>query len=101
MHKKVCIILLTTVLIMLIAGIITDNERIESNAGLEATEKSLYEIILAGNEICLYEIENNVKKLVKKAEISEIRKADGVLLRRGIKSENREEALMIFEDFIS
>lgn len=102
MHKKVYAILLSTAVVILVAAIFigADNDT-EPSSGLSVADKNVYEIMLVGNEVCLFEIKNGEKELIKKAEAADVRKSDYVILRQGIRSENREDALMIFEDFIS
>ena len=59
-------------------------------------------VVYAENEyVALYKIEAGKKELLKKKEYMPMRESDLELLREGIRAESLEEALVIFEDFIS
>lgn len=65
----------------------------------EPVEK--YEITMSGTDIYVYKIEEEEKIILKKAAASLPRKSDIERLRQGIEAKTLEDALLIFEDFIS
>lgn len=67
--------------------------------GEEPEEK--YEVTMSGADIYVYKIEKGEKLLIKKAAASLPRRDDMERLIKGIDANTLEDALLIFEDFIS
>lgn len=65
----------------------------------EALEK--YEVIMSGADIYVYKIEDGERELLKKAAAALPRKSDMERLEKGIETQSLEDALLIFEDFVS
>ena len=60
-----------------------------------------YEITVSDSEIIIYEINGDIKEVIKKDRYMPARDSDMILLLDGIECETMEEALKIFEDFVS
>lgn len=60
-----------------------------------------YEVIMSGADIYVYKIEDGERELLKKAAAALPRKSDMESLEKGIETRSLEDALLIFEDFIS
>ncbi len=73
-----------------------------SSVKIEEENKILYEVILEDSgEIAIYSKNGDEKELVRSKKASPLRENDEEILKDGIVTENLEEALMIFEDFVS
>ena len=66
-----------------------------------AEKECSYEIFTEGNEIVVYELKGNEKTVIKRDLYMPARENDLLRLRDGIECESKEEALKIFEDFVS
>lgn len=66
----------------------------------EAHEEK-YEVIMSGADIYVYKIEDGERELLKKAAAALPRKTDMECLEKGIETQSLEDALLIFEDFVS
>ncbi len=65
-------------------------------------KKNIYEIYADGNgNIILSEKSGNEEMIIRRGKASPMRKSDTEALLRGITTYSLEEALMMFEDFIS
>lgn len=107
MNKKVFILLLC---IMFLASfsfsLIGEREKTDlkevSSVKIGEKDETLYKVILTDSgEIAVYAEKGGKNELIRKEEASPLRKRDEEILKEGILTKNLEEALMIFEDFIS
>ncbi len=104
MSKKVIITVLIAIFIsiaayLIITGDNTDEIKSEEASGLAAT--SFYEISLVNDDILLSLIEKEGRRVIKSGKASPLRAIDLKEVKEGIRIESLEEALMIFEDFVS
>ncbi len=73
-----------------------------SSANMEKRAEILYKLVLENDgEIAILALSGDEVELVRKEETSPLRENDEEILKEGIITDNLEEALMIFEDFIS
>ena len=98
--KKARVAVVFISLIFVITGLLASEdwsmkEETENEVG------TIYKIMLEGNTLALYKFENDTKELLKSERVSVLRHEDEKLILKGIETDNREEAFMIFEDFVS
>lgn len=105
MNKKifwtVAVLSITGVLFLIVAG---GEALMESNSKEETVSSGaveLYEIVIENEYIFLYEICGDDKVTVRREIYMPVRDRDMALLKAGIRVYDREEALMILEDFVS
>ena len=107
MNKNVFTLLLCFVFLATFSFlIIGERERVDlkevNSVKIEKTDELLYKVILTEKgEIAVYAEKSGEEELIRKEMASPLRKKDEEILKEGILTKNLEEALMIFEDFIS
>lgn len=107
MKKNIFILLLGVIFLASFSFILIgeeekDNIKEVSFVKNERAEETLYRVMLTEDgEIAVYAEKGGKDELIRKEMASPLRKKDEEVLKEGILTKNLEEALMIFEDFIS
>ena len=100
--KKIFALIIAATLIWCVcfAVSVRENDTVYANED-NVLQKSIYIVSMEENHIVLYEIFGEDKRIIKKAPGMPGREADRIKLEEGIEAESFEDALMIFEDFVS
>ena len=106
MNKRVIFFVITVMSLFCIKCFcFTDYEKSETvfdkSAGYSFAEKERYEIITDGKEIYVFEIRAGEKRKIKSQRFVPGRMNDVKMLEKGILAYSLEEALMVYEDFVS
>lgn len=105
MKKRVRYVAIITLIMFALASFSTVGEKKEDELPKEVSNgkiKTSYEICSDENgNIILFEKSGNDKKVLRCEKAPPLRKNDIESLNEGINLESKEDALMLFEDFIS
>ena len=105
MKKVLCMIAVAVVAFAFAYFIIgsekTVNDASSGKIDLPVAKESSYVILIEDDDVVLYRTEKDEKILIKRERHMPARESDRALILKGVRVESLEEALMIFEDFIS
>ena len=104
MNKKLLTVVIAIIAVTVFCFSYGDYDE-EENAFVEekeiAEKPDSYEVLVEEREIVIYEVRDNKKTIIRKDLYMPAREYDLDILKKGIVCETREEALKIFEDFVS